>query len=92
MYDTTRIYNVPPLQEINTTDMYMKHQRMVHITKIPGEYDISRQNSDSSLVIYITEVVESECHVVASDHRKQYDVKKNSAWVNAIKKAAHITK
>ena len=44
---------------------------MVRITKIPGDYDIFRQNPESLSVIYMTTVMEADCCIDSTNGRYQ---------------------
>ena len=58
--------------------MDMKCRNMVSIIKIPGAYDICRQNPDSLSGIYITEVMEDQCRIVNKSYSEKYEAKKLS--------------
>ena len=72
--------------------MDIKCQRVLRITKIPGDYDGCRQNPDPSSGIYMDSATEAQCCIVAENWREQDEAKYNSVRVNAVKKAARITK
>ena len=56
----------------------MKRRRMVHITNTPGEYDGYRLKPDSLSGIYMNLVKEHQCHIVANNRRKKYEVNDNA--------------
>ena len=66
-YVTFRTRTVLNLQEIKTSKRDIKIQRMVSITKVPGDDYGFRHNPDSSQGIYMTLVIKSKCHIFAKN-------------------------
>ena len=75
-YYTVRALIVLTLHQIKKVDREMKRRRMVYLTNTPGDDSGYRLNPNSSSGIYITEVKESKCRIVAENRREQYEVKK----------------
>ena len=89
-YDTVRTRTVLPLHQMKKFERDMKRQRIVGITKTPGEHDGFRLSPDSSSDIYMNLENESQCRIVAKNRRKQDEAKQTTLRVNAVKREALI--
>ena len=68
-YNTISTSTLLPIQKFKTSERDMKSQRMVHITKIPGDNDNWRWNLDSYSGIYQTSFMKYECCIVSDNWR-----------------------
>ena len=82
-YNTVRTLTVLPIYEIKTAEMDIKRWRMVHITKISGDYYGCRNNPDSSSGIYMNLLMETQCRIEADNKIKQDEVKQNEVRFNS---------
>ena len=73
-----------PLQKIKKTEMEIRTQRTVIITKKNREGKPSRTNPDSSAGIYVIASVEPEFRMIYQNHNIQEEENKISPKVNAF--------
>ena len=58
-----------PIQEIKAAEMETRKRRIVRMTNRGGEEEGIIINPDSSVGIYVTELVEDQCRLIAQNQK-----------------------